>query len=276
MSVAVVVVLAVAGVVIYASRDKLRMLKPRPRMPPTHSGLGLGTPSPRPPVQAPAGQVRTEHLRDYIKHLEQDTQRGLEEEFEQVMQCSAQHPAATAVKDLNKVKNRFRNILPFDHSRVILPLLEGEPCSDYINANHITNTRERQRFVACQGPTNGTVRDFWRLVWQVGTGVVVMLTNLRERGRARCALYWPTLEEPIVAVGDLTVTRCGEAGFAGGLLVREFVLQRGTNQRKIRQYHLTTWPDFGVPSHEHHLLDFISEVRSFVFPESGPLVVHCR
>lgn len=276
LSVAVVVLLTVVCIAIYVFRDKLKMLKPRPRVSSSysHSGLGLGSLSPSSHVYAAAGEVRTRDLRNYIKRLEDDTQRGLEEEFEEVRQQSYQHPTTAAVQDRNRAKNRFRNILPFDHSRVVLPLLPGEPYSDYINANYIKDARGRQRFVACQGPTASTVRDFWRLAWQVDASVVVMLTNLREKGRERCALYWPTAEEPYLVVGDLTIRRCGESG-GDGLRVREFLLQRGEKQRPLRQYHLTTWPDFGVPSHEHHLLDFMREVRNFLSPASGPLVVHC-
>ncbi|MPD05589.1 Tyrosine-protein phosphatase 10D [Portunus trituberculatus] len=129
----------------------------------------------------------------------------------------------------------------------------------------------------------------WRLVWQHDSRVVVMLTNSRERGRYQqkcvlnrglgqqevCAVYWPTLEGPVVTVGDLTVTTRSETS-KGGLRVREFLLEKGKEQRPVRQYQLTTWLDFGVPNHELYLLDFICELRDLVNPECGPHVVHCR
>lgn len=277
VSVAAVVILVAAGVGIYVFRDKLRRLKPRIRDSSSRGSRSRHGPSnsPFPEVNAAAGEVRTTDLRRYIKRLEEDTQRHLEEEYELVRQQSAQHPAQAAAEDINKPKNRFRNILPFDHSRVALPLLEGDPSSDYINANYITDARGRQLFVACQGPTASTVGDFWRLVWHVGATVVVMLTNLREKGKEQCTLYWPTSEEPRITTGGVTVSRRGEAG-SDDLRVRKFVLHKGKEQRLIRQYHNTSWPDFGVPRHEHHLLDLVSEVRDATPRDGSPVVVHCR
>ncbi|XP_063870793.1 receptor-type tyrosine-protein phosphatase H-like [Scylla paramamosain] len=266
----VAVVLAVAAVAVYCLRYKPR-LRPLPSV--SQPDLKLSCRSLIP--QEVEGAVRVEDLRGYIELLEEDTQRRLEEEFEQVQQSSGKHPTVAASQDHNKDKNRFRNILPFDHSRVILSPEAGQADSDYINANYIKDAWGRDSFIACQAPMEGTIGDFWRLVWQQDACVVVILTNPRERGREMCAVYWPTLEEPVITVGDLTVTRRSETS-EGGLRVREFVLQKGKEQRSVRQYHLTTWLDFGVPNHEHHLLDFIREVRDSVTSANGPLVVHCR
>ncbi|XP_045102529.1 receptor-type tyrosine-protein phosphatase S-like isoform X2 [Portunus trituberculatus] len=269
----VALVLAVAGVAIYCLRYKLKISQPRPRVFSSVRQSGLGH-SLSLTSKAAEGTVRVEDLR-YIEVLEEDTQRRLEEEFEQVQQSSSKHPTVVASQDHNKYKNRFRNILPFDHSRVILFSEAGEADSDYINANYIKDVWGRNRFIACQAPLEGTVGDMWRLVWQHDSRVVVMLTNSRERGREVCAVYWPTLEGPVVTVGDLTVTTRSETS-KGGLRVREFLLEKGKEQRPVRQYQLTTWLDFGVPNHELYLLDFICELRDLVNPECGPHVVHCR
>ena len=110
----------------------------------------------------------------------------------------------------NKLKNRLVNILPFESSRVCLQPLRGIEGSDYINASFIdgyryrsvsgqsdwrkclTNVFFRNAYIATQGPLNETVEDFWRMLWEHNSTIVVMLTKLREMGREKCAQYWPS------------------------------------------------------------------------------------
>nr|KAF6425597.1 protein tyrosine phosphatase receptor type E [Molossus molossus] len=86
-----------------------------------------------------------------------------------------------ANKEENREKNRYPNILPNDHSRVILSPVDGTPCSDYINASYIDGYKEKNKFIAAQGPKQETVNDFWRMVWEQKSATIVMLTNLKER-----------------------------------------------------------------------------------------------
>ncbi|KAK7916072.1 hypothetical protein WMY93_011833 [Mugilogobius chulae] len=90
-----------------------------------------------------------------------------------------------------------------DHTRVRLPLLEGEPHSDYINANYIDGYHRPRHYIASQGPMQETVRDFWRMVWQENSASIVMVTNLVEVGRVKCVRYWPDETE---VYGDIKVT----------------------------------------------------------------------
>ena len=84
---------------------------------------------------------------------------------------------------VNKFKNRLVNILPFESSRVCLQPLRGIEGSDYINASFIDGYRYRNAYIATQGPLNETVEDFWRMLWEHNSTIVVMLTKLREMGR---------------------------------------------------------------------------------------------
>ena len=86
---------------------------------------------------------------------------------------------------VNKFKNRLVNILPFESSRVCLQPLRGIEGSDYINASFIDGYRYRNAYIATQGPLNETVEDFWRMLWEHNSTIVVMLTKLREMGRVR-------------------------------------------------------------------------------------------
>ncbi len=87
----------------------------------------------------------------------------------------------------NQHKNRYRNVLPSDDTRIILQivpsLVEG---SDYINANSITIHSCCPRYISTQGPLPDTVNDFWQMVWETGTTNIVMVTNPIENGRVKC------------------------------------------------------------------------------------------
>lgn len=88
----------------------------------------------------------------------------------------------------NRDKNRSQNVLPFDTTRVILETINGIKGTDYINANWIDGYRQRCAYIATQAPTDRTVEDFWRMLWEKNSCIVVMLTNLRENGRVRLKL----------------------------------------------------------------------------------------
>ncbi|ELT97326.1 hypothetical protein CAPTEDRAFT_94870, partial [Capitella teleta] len=79
-------------------------------------------------------------------------------------------------------KQRFANILPYDHNRVKLEKIEGQPLSDYINASHVQGTNGR-KYIASQGsPKKKTLTDFWRMIWEQKVERIAMLTNLVENG----------------------------------------------------------------------------------------------
>ncbi|KAI4574903.1 hypothetical protein MJG53_002844 [Ovis ammon polii x Ovis aries] len=90
----------------------------------------------------------------------------------------------------NISKNRYRDISPYDATRVILKGNE-----DYINANYINmeipSSRIINQYIACQGPLPHTCTDFWQMTWEQGSSMVVMLTTQVERGRVKCHQYWP-------------------------------------------------------------------------------------
>uniref|UniRef100_A0A672SFI5 Receptor-type tyrosine-protein phosphatase epsilon n=1 Tax=Sinocyclocheilus grahami TaxID=75366 RepID=A0A672SFI5_SINGR len=182
-----------------------------------------------------------------------------------------------ANKDENKEKNRYPNILPYDHSRVILTPIDGVPCSDYINASYIDGYTDKNKFIAAQGPKQDTVADFWRMIWEQKSATIVMLTNLKERKEDKCHQYWPdqgcwTYGNVRVAVEDFTALV--------DYTIRKFCVQYqasdGTKTpRLVTQLHFTSWPDFGVPFSPIGMLKFLKKVKQVNPSYAGPIVVHC-
>uniref|UniRef100_A0A671UYE0 Receptor-type tyrosine-protein phosphatase epsilon n=1 Tax=Sparus aurata TaxID=8175 RepID=A0A671UYE0_SPAAU len=164
-----------------------------------------------------------------------------------------------------------------DHSRVVLSHLDGHLCSDYINASYIEGFKEKNKFIAAQGPKLETVADFWRMVWEQKTTTIVMLTNLKERKEDKCFQYWPEkgcwmYGNVRVAMEDFTVLV--------DYTIRKFCVQyQGSDgpraPRLVTQLHFTSWPDFGVPFSPIGMLKFLKKVKAVNPSYAGPIVVHC-
>ncbi|XP_069161945.1 receptor-type tyrosine-protein phosphatase H-like isoform X5 [Procambarus clarkii] len=224
-------------------------------------------------VRASDGDIKKTDLRKYIRYLESDTERGLEEEFASIQQLSPHNEATTANRDYNRMKNRFKNIFPYDNARVNLSVLE-KPGSDYINASYMKDIDQKQFFIAAQGPMPSTTADFWRMVWEQRVYVIVMLTNLLEKGRDKCAQYWPRVSEPFITAGKFTIRNHNEESRVNHA-IRLLEVSLGNQKRLVKQYHFTGWPDFGAPDNVNYLLDFMAEVRRTMPTNGEHLLVHC-
>ncbi|XP_056437740.1 receptor-type tyrosine-protein phosphatase kappa isoform X3 [Gadus chalcogrammus] len=219
--------------------------------------------------------IRVADLLQHINLMKTSDSYGFKEEYE-VLQSFFEGQSASwdvAKKDQNRTKNRYGNIIAYDHSRVILQPIEDDPSSDYINANYIDGYQRPSHYIATQGPVHETVYDFWRMAWQEQSACIVMVTNLVEVGRVKCYKYWPDDAE---VYGDFKVTFV-EVEPLAEYVVRTFTLERrGFNEvREVKQFHFTGWPDHGVPYHATGLLSFIRRVKVSNPPSAGPVVVHC-
>ncbi|KAJ8315177.1 hypothetical protein KUTeg_007327 [Tegillarca granosa] len=118
---------------------------------------------------------------------------------------SPKHPTEAAEMDQNRLKNRYVNILPFDHSRVKLLPIDDDESTDFINANYLPGYNSPREYIGTQGPIPGTIDDFWRMVWEQNVGIIVMLTLLKEEGRIKCEEYWPMERNDPKQYGELVV-----------------------------------------------------------------------
>ncbi|XP_048872095.1 receptor-type tyrosine-protein phosphatase mu-like isoform X1 [Brienomyrus brachyistius] len=216
--------------------------------------------------------IRVADLLQHITQMKCSEGYGFKEEYESFFEGQSA-PWDSAKKDENRMKNRYGNIIAYDHSRVRLQALEGEQNSDYINANYVDGYHRPNHYIATQGPMQETVYDFWRMVWQENTAIIVMVTNLVEVGRVKCCKYWPDDTE---IYRDMKVTLI-ETQLLSEYVIRTFAVEkRGAHEiREIRQFHFTGWPDHGVPYHATGLLGFVRRVKSKCPANAGPMVVHC-
>ncbi|XP_047444205.1 protein tyrosine phosphatase receptor type Fa isoform X18 [Mugil cephalus] len=176
--------------------------------------------------------------------------------------------------EVNKPKNRYANVIAYDHSRVILTPVDGVPGSDYINANYIDGYRKQNAYIATQGPLPETLSDFWRMVWEQRTCTIVMMTRLEEKSRVKCDQYWPSRGTETYGMIQVTMLDTVELATYS---VRTFSLYKNgsSEKREVRQFQFLAWPDHGVPEYPTPILAFLRRVKSCNPPDAGPMVVHC-
>eukprot|EP00731_Ephydatia_muelleri_P029842 Em0021g365a len=209
----------------------------------------------------------------YFQSMHNDTGFKFSEEYEKVTEVGVEHSKESSLLPDNRAKNRYTNILAYDHSRVKLSTIDDDPCSDYINACYIPGHKLRRAYIATQGPLPSTFDDFWRMVWEQNVHTVVMLTELVEKGRTKCHRYWPEPGEPHM-YGDINVEPVSEKA-KEDWTIRELNVSQEKASRTLHHLQYTSWPDHGVPDTAITALNFVRAVRSYVKQDQGPVVVHC-
>ncbi|KAK3792491.1 hypothetical protein RRG08_057143 [Elysia crispata] len=207
-------------------------------------------------------------LRNAVKHT-----KILYEEFWEI---PMNHTEKVAVAG-SGMKNRYKTIIPNEHSRVLLPDIDNDPLNSYINANYIRGYEgEPRAYIATQGPMAHTVMDFWRMIWLEQCPIIVMITKLKEKSKPKCENYlpekWGVFGEVEVIIDSIVPKR--------GYVLRHITLRCNGESRSIHHYWYTSWPDHKPPDSPHMLLDLIKEVElrrcssSDLCPR-GPVCVHC-
>lgn len=216
--------------------------------------------------------VNVMDFKAHVTHMSSDSDFRFAEEYEDLKDVGKSQEQVTAQLMCNRNKNRFANILPYDHSRVKLSSVDDEEGSDYINANYLPGFNSRREYIVTQGPLCSTRDDFWRMISEQNVHSIVMLTKCYEKSREKCDHYWPESGEPIF-YGDVQVAKLHET-ITPDWTITEFKITVGTKSWNLRHYHFTSWPDFGVPNSPQVLVNFVQTVRQNLANE-GPIVVHC-
>ncbi|KAL3866376.1 hypothetical protein ACJMK2_043679 [Sinanodonta woodiana] len=269
-----------------SAEDNIDIPHSSPNLPrkkrPTSSGLNIYEDSIHMPEEGGLS------IDDLVKRVQQMRKKGLMEEYAQIKR---EQPAGTfqiSKAKYNLPKNRYSDVLCLDHSRVSLPSVSGDPSSDYINANFVDGYRQKNAYISTQGPLPKTFGDFWRMVWEVQSVVIVMTTKTMERGRVKCGQYWPEGEESEAQYDEFNVINTGieqnrDYTITGLLLHNSKV---GLS-RQVTHLQFTSWPDYGIPP-ATGFLDFLFRVRACQadatkmlcdswrgHPNGPPMVVHC-
>uniref|UniRef100_A0A1B6DHC8 Uncharacterized protein n=1 Tax=Clastoptera arizonana TaxID=38151 RepID=A0A1B6DHC8_9HEMI len=246
---------------------------------------------PNPPAITSDWDMAADHettvpLLEFPKHvasLHADGDIGFSKEYEAIQAAATQHQFATEYSQYpeNKLKNRYLNILAYDHSRVKLSPITGQNrWMDYINANYIDGFIHTNAYIGTQGPLPVTFDCFWRMIWEQGVAIIVMITNLVERGRRKCDMYWP--KEGVEVYGYIQVKLIKEDILAMYTVrtlqishLRMKKKKHNISERVVYQFHYTNWPDHGTPDHPLPILSFVKKSSSLNPPDAGPIVVHC-
>nr|XP_046268535.1 protein tyrosine phosphatase receptor type Db isoform X14 [Scatophagus argus] len=217
--------------------------------------------------------VPISELADHTERLKANDNLKFSQEYESI-DPGQQFTWENSNLEVNKPKNRYANVIAYDHSRVILSSIEGVPGSDYINANYIDGYRRQNAYIATQGCLPETFGDFWRMVWEQHTANIIMMTKLEEKSRVKCDQYWPTRGTETYGLIQVTLLDTVELATYS---VRTFALYKsGSNEkREVRHFQFTAWPDHGVPEHPTPFLAFLRRVKACNPPDAGPMVVHC-
>ncbi|XP_028833285.1 receptor-type tyrosine-protein phosphatase S-like isoform X12 [Denticeps clupeoides] len=225
------------------------------------------------PGMASHPPVAVSELADNIERLKANENLKFSQEYESI-DPGQQFTWEYSNLEVNKPKNRYANVIAYDHSRVLLSSIDGIPGSDYINANYIDGYRRQNAYIATQGPLPETFCDFWRMVWEQHTANIIMMTKLEEKSRVKCDQYWPS--RGMETYGLIQVTLLDTLELAT-YCVRTFALFKNgcSEKREVRQFQFTAWPDHGVPEHPTPFLAFLRRIKACNPPDAGPMAVHC-
>lgn len=219
------------------------------------------------------GHVILSYMEDHLRN-----ENRLNKEWEAL--CSYlvdDTESAVGAESKNTNKNRYRDVLPYDRTRVKLRDVMNALHSDYINANYITDVDPHNpHYIATQGPLDNTVGDFWQMVWEQNVVVIVNLTKLSDMGLPQCHRYWPENGSEICHIYEVHLI--SEHIWCDDYLVRSLYLKnlQTGESRTITQFHYLTWADLSIPESPKPLLDFRRKVNKCYRGQGCPVIVHCN
>jgi len=224
-------------------------------------------------------EIDASELRDYIKRksdVDPDTgSTGMMDEFVALARTNSQLTFTEANKSVNHTKNRYKNVYPYDSTRVILSQAPGLAGSDYINANHIDGYIDVKAFIATQAPLPTTFEDFWRMIWENDSRTIVMLSKEQESGKVKVNCYWPA--EGSIKIGIWIIELLKTSTF-NEYTLRELKLTNSEQGKSIivRHYQYTAWPESGPPESAFGIIDLLGQVSKWNSTVGNRVIsVHC-
>ncbi|XP_050428050.1 tyrosine-protein phosphatase non-receptor type 9-like isoform X2 [Adelges cooleyi] len=229
-------------------------------------------------------------ISQFVDYVLKKKRAGLIKEYEEIKTRSPDGTFSAARIRPNLLKNRYTDVLCYDHTRVLLAQSDKDPLSDYIHANFVDGYKQKNAFISTQGPLPHTCVDFWRMAWEQQVLVIVMTTKVFECGKVKCEQYWPPEESSEDQVyQNFKISTISINQFDNYAVTRLQVLNTNTNEvRRVSHFRFNSWPDFGVPHSAVAMLDFLGKVRkcqSSMLQDLGdkwaghqrgpPIIVHC-
>ncbi|XP_042070033.1 receptor-type tyrosine-protein phosphatase zeta [Haplochromis burtoni] len=250
------------------------------------------------PDTAIPGEHRAFPVKDFVKHVAelhhtQSFKREFEKlkpSYEEAHMCTVDIVMSTdnANHPDSKTENRHSNNSTYDDTQVHLSLLANKKgkAMDYINASYVDGFKKPRLYIAAQGPVRSSIEDFWRMIWEQNICIIVLISNLVEKGCRIYDQYWPL--EVQEEYGSFLVTVKSTKVLAyytqRTFIIRKIQVKKssqkgrakeGANERTVTQYHYTQWPDTGVPDLALPFLCFIRKSSRARTDDMGPLMVHC-
>ncbi|KAI4884933.1 hypothetical protein NFI96_025359 [Prochilodus magdalenae] len=226
-----------------------------------------------------------EHLQKFVERVRRLTendgavQDAIASEYARIRQQNGSmkelHGLTTETGGMkeNAKKNRYKDILPYDQTRVLLSPIPDYN-SDYINANFVQGATQNKTYLATQGPLIHTLVDFWRMIWQYNVQVIVMACKEIEMGKKKCEVYWGSLAEPST-FGPFTVSTVEESCPNEEVIVRTLAVKYSDETRSLSQFQYTAWPDHGIPYVPDGILGMMKLANIRQASHSGPMLIHC-
>ncbi|XP_016348510.1 tyrosine-protein phosphatase non-receptor type 12 isoform X2 [Sinocyclocheilus anshuiensis] len=234
-------------------------------------------------MKRPVRMEQVNILKRFIEALRSGEQKGednFSSDFMRLRRLSTKYrtekiyPTNVGEQEENVKKNRYKDILPFDHSRVKVTLKTSNQDTDYINANFIKGIGGPEAYIATQGPLPNTVLDFWRMIWEYKVTVIVMACREFEMGRKKCERYFPLFGDEPVTFGPFKIS-CESEQPRTDYFIRTLAVEFDHETRRVTQFHYVNWPDHDVPSSFDSILDMIALMREYQEHDDIPICVHC-
>ncbi|KAF2895512.1 hypothetical protein ILUMI_10660 [Ignelater luminosus] len=217
-------------------------------------------------------RIELEDFEEYVKQSIGTSEEGELMRQHNLFVRDQAKPWEYGLQKPNKFKNRYNNLIAYDHSRVILDKVNNDEFSDYINANYVDGYKKPKAYIATQGPKPTTVGDFWRMIWQENISTIVTVANVEEDGKRKMEEYWPKLDNTI-EYSSMEIYHKKSEIFTN-YVYRTLIVTKDNEQHTIQQLHFTSWPDHGVPLYSQSLVPFVKRILT-VPQDSAPIVVHC-